>query len=175
MKTALFVDFDNVYSGLRRISTQGADRLARQPAKWLQLLTDNLPTTGADSETAVNRRVQVRRRYSNPAMFNQFRRPCHEAGFEIVDCPPTTASGRTSTDIHLLLDTIDALQDSTHVNEFAVFCRRRLFTIVATFATTRSPHHHLCSWCQVGVLQGRGRCRNRHPHVHSGNPPTGRG
>lgn len=121
MKTALFVDFDNVYSGLRRISTQGADRLARQPAKWLQWLTDNLPNTGADSETAVNRRVLVRRCYLNPVMFNQFRRPFHEAGFEIVDCPPTTASGKTSTDIHLVLDTIDALQDSTHFDEFVVF------------------------------------------------------
>lgn len=121
MKTALFVDFDNVYSGLRRISTQGADRLARQPAKWLQWLTDNLPTTGADSETAANRRVLVRRCYLNPVMFNQFRRPFHEAGFEIVDCPPTTASGKTSTDIHLVLDTIDALQDSTHFDEFVVF------------------------------------------------------
>lgn len=121
MKTALFVDFDNVYSGLRRISTQGADRLARQPAKWLQWLTDNLPTTGAGSETAGNRRVLVRRCYLNPVMFNQFRRPFHEAGFEIVDCPPTTASGKTSTDIHLVLDTIDALQDSTHFDEFVVF------------------------------------------------------
>jgi uncharacterized LabA/DUF88 family protein len=54
-------------------------------------------------------------------MFNQFRRPFHEAGFEIVDCPPTTASGKTSTDIHLVLDTIDALQDATHFDEFVVF------------------------------------------------------
>ena len=121
LKTALFVDFDNVYSGLRRISTRGADRLARHPAKWLQWLTDNLPTTGADAETTGNRRVLVRRCYLNPVMFNQFRRPFHEAGFEIVDCPPTTASGKTSTDIHLVLDTIDALQDSTHFDEFVVF------------------------------------------------------
>ncbi|MFC4928242.1 MULTISPECIES: NYN domain-containing protein [Delftia] len=121
MKTALFVDFDNVYSGLRRISTLGADRLARQPAKWLQWLTDNLPTTVSESEAIRNRRVLVRRCYLNPVMFNQFRRPFHEAGFEIVDCPPTTASGKTSTDIHLVLDTIDALQDATHFDEFVVF------------------------------------------------------
>lgn len=121
MKTALFVDFDNVYSGLRRISTQGADRLARQPAKWLRWLADNLPVPGADTDTPVNRRVLVRRCYLNPVMFNQFRRPFHEAGFEIVDCPPTTASGKTSTDIHLVLDTIDALQDATHFDEFVVF------------------------------------------------------
>lgn len=122
MKTALFVDFDNVYSGLRRISAQGAERLARQPAKWLKWLTDELPMTYAAAHPeAPRRRMLVRRCYMNPVLFHQFRRPFHEAGFEIVDCPPMTATGKTSTDIHLVLDTMDTLLDNTHFDEFMVF------------------------------------------------------
>lgn len=120
MKTALFVDFDNVYSGLRRISAVGAERFARHPARWLRWLTEELERpVGAPTEAP--RRVLVRRCYLNPVMFRQFRRPFHEAGFEIVDCPPMTATGKTSTDIHLVLDTMDALLDSTHFDEFIVF------------------------------------------------------
>lgn len=121
MKTALFVDFDNVYSGLRRISAQGAERFARQPARWLRWLTEDLPQTSAANGAADGRRVLVRRCYLNPVMFHLYRRPFHEAGFEIVDCPPMTATGKTSTDIHLVLDTMDALLDATHFDEFVVF------------------------------------------------------
>jgi hypothetical protein len=65
--------------------------------------------------------VLVRRCYLNPVMYQKYRRPFHEAGFEIVDCPPMTATGKTSTDIHLVLDTMDALLDDTHFDEFIVF------------------------------------------------------
>lgn len=121
MKTALFVDFDNVYSGLRRISAQSADRFARRPAAWLRWLTEAFAAQ-ADLDEALNRRrVLVRRCYLNPVMYHPFRRPFHEAGFEIVDCPPMTAAGKTTTDIHLVLDTMDALADRTHFDEFIVF------------------------------------------------------
>lgn len=121
MKTALFVDFDNVYSGLRRISAQSADRFARRPAAWLRWLTEAFGAQ-ADLDEALNRRrVLVRRCYLNPVTYHPFRRPFHEAGFEIVDCPPMTAAGKTTTDIHLVLDTMDALADRTHFDEFIVF------------------------------------------------------
>ena len=115
MKIALFVDFDNVYSGLRRISAEAAERFSRQPLRWLHWLMD------ADGTSSSQRRVLVRRCYLNPVMYQKYRRPFHEAGFEIVDCPPMTATGKTSTDIHLVLDTMDALMDATHFDEFIVF------------------------------------------------------
>lgn len=115
MKIALFVDFDNVYSGLRRISAEAAERFSRQPLRWLHWLMD------ADGTSDSQRRVLVRRCYLNPVMYQKYRRPFHEAGFEIVDCPPMTATGKTSTDIHLVLDTMDALMDATHFDEFIVF------------------------------------------------------
>ena len=123
MKTALFVDFDNVFSGLKKISSLCAERFARHPSRWLRWLTEDLERPrpiesmlGAEGF----RRVLVRRCYLNPVLFSQYRRPFHEAGFEIVDCPPMTATGKTSTDIHMVLDTVDALQDSTRFDEFVM-------------------------------------------------------
>lgn len=124
MKIALFVDFDNVYSGLRRISAEAAERFSRQPLRWLQWLTTTLnESVGEVGErhATARRRVLVRRCYLNPVVYQKYRRPFHEAGFEIVDCPPMTATGKTSTDIHLVLDTMDALADATHFDEFIVF------------------------------------------------------
>ncbi|EJL72262.1 hypothetical protein PMI12_04003 [Variovorax sp. CF313] len=121
MKIALFVDFDNVYSGLRRISAEAAERFSRQPLRWLRWLTIGVDGESIDDAPSSRRRVLVRRCYLNPVMYQKYRRPFHEAGFEIVDCPPMTATGKTSTDIHLVLDTMDALADSTHFDEFIVF------------------------------------------------------
>ncbi len=121
MKIALFVDFDNVYSGLRRISAEAAERFSRQPLRWLSWLTTGADGEEIDETSRDRRRVLVRRCYLNPVMYQKYRRPFHEAGFEIVDCPPMTATGKTSTDIHLVLDTMDALLDDTHFDEFIVF------------------------------------------------------
>jgi hypothetical protein len=121
VKIALFVDFDNVYSGLRRISAEAAERFSRQPLRWLSWLTTGAEGESIDDTSRDRRRVLVRRCYLNPVLYQKYRRPFHEAGFEIVDCPPMTATGKTSTDIHLVLDTMDALADGTHFDEFIVF------------------------------------------------------
>jgi len=121
MKTALFVDFDNVFSGLRKFSSESAERFAKNPLIWLEWLANDVPRTNAISHSREARRILVRRCYFNPVMYAAYRRPFQEAGFEIVDCPPMTATGKTSTDIHLVLDTIDALQDETHFDEFVIF------------------------------------------------------
>lgn len=42
MKSALFVDFDNVYSGLRRLDPASADRFALKPTAWMEWLTQSL-------------------------------------------------------------------------------------------------------------------------------------
>lgn len=121
MKIALFVDFDNVYTGLRKISVEAAERFSRQPLAWVQWLTSTALFEDAAESQLDRRRILVRRCYLNPVPYQRYRRPFHEAGFEIVDCPPMTATGKTSTDIHLVLDSIDALQDATHFDEFVIF------------------------------------------------------
>lgn len=120
MKTALFVDFDNVFSGLYRLDPAYAERFATNPAVWMEWLTEKLPLPPYVDEAA-RRRILVRRCYLNPSAYQRFRFAFSQSGFEIVDCPPMTTAGKTSTDIHMVLDMVDVLQHSTHYDEFIVF------------------------------------------------------
>jgi hypothetical protein len=129
MKSALFVDFDNVYSGLRKMDTTFADRFARQPLDWLNWLAGSLELP-EHSPAGARRRLLVRRCYLNPAIYQKFRPSFNRAGFEIVDCPPMTSEGKTSTDIHMVLDIVDLLQHEAHYDEFIVFSADADFTPV---------------------------------------------
>ena len=129
MKSALFVDFDNVYSQLRQLQPEAAERFARHPAEWIGWLTGSLalPEPHDDGE---RRRLLVRRCYLNPNWYQNYRHAFLRAGFEIVDCPPVTSQGKTSTDIHMVLDIVDLLQHETRCDEFIVFSADADFTPV---------------------------------------------
>lgn len=127
MKSALFVDFDNVYSGLRRLDPAVAERFAFQPINWIRWLTDSLIAPPHAPEGA-KRRLLVRRCYLNPQAYQRFRPAFNRAGFEIIDCPPMTSEGKTSTDIHMVLDVVDLLQHEVHYDEFIVFSADADFT-----------------------------------------------
>ena len=129
MKSALFVDFDNVYSGLRRLDPHAADRFTSQPLAWIGWLTQTLRAPPHAPANAV-RRLLVRRCYLNPQVYQRFRPAFNRAGFEIVDCPAMTSEGKTSTDIHMVLDIVDLLQHDTHYDEFIVFSADADFTPV---------------------------------------------
>ncbi len=129
MKSALFVDFDNVYSQLRQLQPDAAERFARHPSEWIGWLTGSLalPQPHEDGES---RRLLVRRCYLNPNWYQAYRHAFLRAGFEIIDCPPVTSQGKTSTDIHMVLDIVDLLQHETRCDEFIVFSADADFTPV---------------------------------------------
>ncbi len=127
MKSAVFVDFDNVFSQLRQLQPEVAERFARQPSQWIHWLVDSLPLP-QPSDEGDRRRLLVRRCYPN--WYQGFRHAFLRAGFEIVDCPPVTSQGKTSTDIHMVLDIIDLLQAETRCDEFIVFSADADFTPV---------------------------------------------
>jgi len=129
LKSALFVDFDNVYSGLRKLDQTIADRFARQPLEWMNWIIHELELPDHTPDGA-RRRVLVRRCYLNPQAYQRFRPSFNLAGFEIIDCPALTSEGKTSTDIHMVLDIIDLLQHETHYDEFIVFSADADFTPV---------------------------------------------
>ena len=129
MKSALFVDFDNVFSQLRQLQPDAAERFARHPSEWIAWLTSSLPLPEPHGE-GERRRLLVRRCYLNPNWYQNYRHAFLRAGFEIVDCPPVTSQGKTSTDIHMVLDIIDLLQHETRCDEFIVFSADADFTPV---------------------------------------------
>lgn len=129
MKSALFVDFDNIYSGLRKRDQESADRFARHPTEWMNWVVNSLALPEYVAEDA-RRRVLVRLCYLNPQQYGEFRPFFSRAGFDIVDCPPLTGGGKTSTDMHMVLDMVDLLQHETHYDEFIVFSADADFTPV---------------------------------------------
>jgi len=129
MKSALFVDFDNVFSQLRQLQPEAAERFARQPVDWLNWLIASLALP-EPHDPGARRRLLVRRCYLNPNWYQNYRHAFLRAGFEIVDCPPVTQQGKTSTDIHMVLDIVELLQHETHYDEFIVFSADADFTPV---------------------------------------------
>jgi NYN domain len=129
MKSALFVDFDNVFSQLRQLQPDAAERFARHPSEWIGWLTSSLALPEPHDE-GERRRLLVRRCYLNPNWYQNYRHAFLRAGFEIVDCPPVTSQGKTSTDIHMVLDIVDLLQHETRCDEFIVFSADADFTPV---------------------------------------------
>jgi hypothetical protein len=127
MKSALFVDFDNVYSLLRQLQPGAAELFARHPDAWIRWLTDSFQLPDPHQE-GQRRRLLVRRCYLNPNWYQGYRHAFLRAGFEIVDCPPVTSQGKTSTDIHLVLEAVDLLQHETRYDEFIVFSADADFT-----------------------------------------------
>ncbi len=110
-RAALFVDFDNIYLGLRRIDSGAAERFATDPAAWVDAITEG------DGRA---RRFLVRNCYLNPTGFSRYRASWSRAGFGVIDCPSLTQQGKSSADINLVLDVLDVLQGSTHVDEFFI-------------------------------------------------------
>jgi hypothetical protein len=109
LRTAIYVDFDNVVSGLREgAGPEWALRFAEAPEAWLAWLMEGAP-----------RRALIRRCYMNPAgwleseqgerrYFSAFRYAFQAAGFEVVDCPRLTRM-KNAADLRIALDIMDAL------------------------------------------------------------------
>ena len=93
-RTALFVDFDNVYIGLRRLDEQAAELFARDPGRLVAWLEN-----GVDKDDGpFRRRFLVRVCYLNPGPFSEFRAFYTSAGFRVVDTPSLTQQGKSAAD-----------------------------------------------------------------------------
>lgn len=123
LRSALYLDFDNVFSGLLKLDPAVAFQFAEAPAKWL----DRLRT-----ESGASRRWLVLRCYMNPSgsvadprtegvrvNFFKFRAAFTDAGFEVVDCPRLSHT-KNGADIRLVIDAVEALGADAHYDEFVV-------------------------------------------------------
>ena len=153
IRTALFVDFDQVYGGLYRIRPEAAERFATQPDKWLRFFEEGQHVKGLDEgDEATQRVILVRKCYLNPVgsvrnaapgpyrsgppsrdlqdNFSKYRAYFTRAAFSVVDCPPLTSRGKNSADIVMAMDIIDALGHKTHFEEFIILSGDADFTPV---------------------------------------------
>jgi hypothetical protein len=109
----MFVDFDNVYTGLQALDPQAAKRFAEDPKHWADALS-----AGGSGEDA--RRFLIRNCYLNPMVYSKYRTYWTRAGFRVIDCPSLTQRGKSSTDINLVLDAMDALSGNGGIEEFFI-------------------------------------------------------
>lgn len=130
VKAALFVDFDNIYTGLKNVHPKAADEFATNPARWLAWFEQGMPTRDAEGEAArAGRALLLRVCYLNPVIFGKFRPYFTRSAFRVVDCPPLTQQNKNSTDIHMVMDILDALRYE-HVREFIILSGDSDFTPV---------------------------------------------
>jgi hypothetical protein len=129
VRSALFVDFDNIFINLQQLDNRFAIEFGTSPDTWLSWLEREMPCTNLDNE-ASSRRILIRRTYLNPNAFSSYRPYFIRSAFEVVDCPPLTSRGKTSTDIHMVMDILDALNHNTHIDEFILLSGDADFTPV---------------------------------------------
>ena len=125
LRSALFVDFDNMYLGLRKLDEKAAESFASRPSLWLQWLE-----AGLDSQDKAKRRFLIKNVYLNPVSFGSYRAVYTRDGFRSVDCPPLTKQGKNSADIYMVLDIVDALQSGFRYDEFVIASTDADFTPV---------------------------------------------
>jgi len=74
IKTALFVDFDNIYLGLKAIDPAAAERFATDPSRWLKWIERGMPSAEeTPPQPAPVRVVLIRNCYLNPRSFHKYR------------------------------------------------------------------------------------------------------
>lgn len=126
VRSALFIDFDNIFSGLLALDRAAAEAFANEPGRWL----DRLGT--AELAPGWRRDFLVRRAYLNPSgwvpdaawgneagrlYLQRFRPNLTRAGFEVVDCPALTSRQKNAADIRMVIDVLDVLDARAHYDE----------------------------------------------------------
>ncbi len=130
LKTVLFVDFDNIYLGLKQLDEAAAERFGTDPGRWLSWMERGMPAGEEEEGNLRPRHILVRRCYLNPRDFGRYRPNFTRTAFNVIDCPPLTMQGKNSADIYMVMDIIDALEHKTRFDEFIILSGDADFTPV---------------------------------------------
>jgi hypothetical protein len=123
IKTALFIDFDNIFLGLGYSSKEAANRFATQPHRWLAWIERGMPSSEENGSAGkfLPRSVLLRHCYANPQTIQNYRSYFTRAAFSVIDCPAITGQpNKNSADIRMVMDVIDALEHRTRFDEFVL-------------------------------------------------------
>lgn len=124
--SALYVDFDNIYTRFMETNPEAARAFGFAPHRWVRWIENHaLRILYGDH---AKRRILKRACYLNPQRYQEFRNSFIRGAFQVIDCPPLTSRGKTSADIHMVMDCMDDLSHSTHFDEFIILSGDADFT-----------------------------------------------
>ena len=99
---ALFCDFENVALGVQD---------ARYAAFDVQKVLERLLLKG---------NIVVKKAYCDWERYKEFKKPMHEASFELIEIPHVRQSGKNSADIRMVVDALDLCYTKSHVDLFVI-------------------------------------------------------
>ncbi len=99
---ALFCDFENVALGVRDAKAAEFD---------IQKVLERLLLKG---------NIVVKKAYCDWERYKEFKKPMHEAAFELIEIPHVRQSGKNSADIRMVVDALDLCYTKAHVDTFVV-------------------------------------------------------
>jgi uncharacterized protein (TIGR00288 family) len=99
---ALFCDFENVALGVRE--AKYSDFEIRKVLEKLLLKGD----------------IVVKKAYCDWERYREFKKPMHEAAFELIEIPHVRMSGKNSADIRMVVDALDLCYTKSHVDTFVI-------------------------------------------------------
>ncbi len=99
---AVFCDFENIALGTRE---------ARYSKFDIQRVLERLLLKG---------NIVVKKAYCDWDRYRDFKKPMHEAAFEMIEIPHLRMSGKNSADIRMVVDALDLCYTKEHVNCFVI-------------------------------------------------------
>jgi len=99
---ALFCDFENVALGVRDAKFAAFD---------IQKVLERLLLKGS---------IVVKKAYCDWDRYKEFKKPMHEAAFELIEIPHVRLSGKNSADIRMVVDALDLCYAKEHVDTFVI-------------------------------------------------------
>ena len=118
IKSVLFLDYDSIRRALEESDRTAADRLGMRVPAWIAAIESG--ALFGDDESPARRRILMRRCYADPTLLGSERSTFLANGFQVVDCPPAEGRDRNAAVIHMVLDTIDALDHPAGYEEFVL-------------------------------------------------------
>lgn len=99
---AVFCDFENVALGVRDANYARFD---------IRQVLERLLVKGS---------IVVKKAYCDWERYKEFKKPMHEAAFELIEIPHARQSGKNSADIRMVVDALDLCYTKAHVDTFAI-------------------------------------------------------
>jgi uncharacterized protein (TIGR00288 family) len=99
---AVFCDFENIAIGTREANDADFD---------ISKVIERLLLKGT---------IVVKKAYCDWDKYKDFKRPMHEAAFELIEVPHVRLSGKNSADIRMVVDALDLCYTKPHVDTFVI-------------------------------------------------------